>query len=247
MEKKELDIMRNYVVVKHNDLIQKSRFMLTAVEQKIMWYLISKISPEDEDFKTYEININDFCEVCGIETNNGANLIYLKKAILKLRTREFWIMISPTEETTVGWIEKPIINHGTGTIKLRIDETLKLYLLNLHGMYTTLDLTIALSLSGKYSIRLYEILKSFEKLGKCRFKLDALKLKLNAEKYERFPDFRRNVLDIALKEINFYADFKVSYELGKTGRKYTDVHFVFSKKNGVEHYAAIKSIEEALS
>ncbi len=43
--------LRNYKVVKSNDLIQKSRFNLSLQEQKIILYLISKVKPEDTEEK----------------------------------------------------------------------------------------------------------------------------------------------------------------------------------------------------
>ena len=42
-DKQELMQARNELVVKHNDLLRKSRYTLSATEQKILIYLISKI------------------------------------------------------------------------------------------------------------------------------------------------------------------------------------------------------------
>ena len=41
--------IRNGVVRKANALIQKSRFSLTTQQQKVILYLISRISPQDKD------------------------------------------------------------------------------------------------------------------------------------------------------------------------------------------------------
>jgi len=42
---------RNHLVVKHNSLIQKTRYSLTTQQQKVLLYTISKIQPGDDDFK----------------------------------------------------------------------------------------------------------------------------------------------------------------------------------------------------
>jgi len=246
MDYEELKTAREYAVCKHNDLIQKSRYSMSATEQKIIWYLISKIKRTDEELKTYEFHINEFCEICGIETNNGGNYAYLKSVILKLRNREFWIKISPTTETTAGWIEKPVINYRSGTIKLKLDEFLKPYLLDLHDLYSTLDFEVALVLTGKYAIRLYELLKSYEGLSgrKVRFTIDGLKLKLNAEKYKTFNDFKKNVLDKSLKEIDQYANFSVSYKLEKTGRSYSHIEFTMADKKPMKKYLTKVAIDD---
>ena len=59
--------MRQNTVVKANELIQKSRFSLSLQQQKIVLYLISQITPFDEDFKLYEFSIIEFCRVSGID------------------------------------------------------------------------------------------------------------------------------------------------------------------------------------
>ena len=69
-ENKYLEL-RNKTVTKANDLIQKSRFNLSLQQQKIVLYLISQVTPFDEDFKLYEFSIAEFCRVCGIDDNNG--------------------------------------------------------------------------------------------------------------------------------------------------------------------------------
>ena len=45
----EMDKERSMLVVKHNDLIQKATYNLTALEQKLIIYAISKIKPTDRD------------------------------------------------------------------------------------------------------------------------------------------------------------------------------------------------------
>ena len=41
------------LVVKNNALIQKTRYNLTATQQKFIIYIISLIKPSDSDFKEY--------------------------------------------------------------------------------------------------------------------------------------------------------------------------------------------------
>ena len=89
-EERYLEI-RHGTVVKANELIQKSRFSLSLQQQKIVLYLISQISPFDEDFKLYEFSIAEFCKVCGIDDTNGKNYIDLKQAIKEIADKSLWI------------------------------------------------------------------------------------------------------------------------------------------------------------
>ena len=50
---------RNHLVVKHNSLIQKTRYSLTTQQQKVLLYTISKIQPGDDDFKEYVFELKD--------------------------------------------------------------------------------------------------------------------------------------------------------------------------------------------
>ena len=57
---------RNLMVVKRNDLILKSRFNLSLQQQKIVLYLISQITPYDEEFKKLEFSLN-FSATCKLK------------------------------------------------------------------------------------------------------------------------------------------------------------------------------------
>lgn len=250
MNKTEIEKERNYFVAKRNDLIQKSRFSLTGSEQKILWHLISKIEPEDTDFKEYEFDINEFCRMCGIQESNGKNNKNLKKAIDSLKSKSFWIFLTPTYEIQIDWIEHAAIDHERDVLILKLNSLLKPYLLNLKDQksgYSLLEKPVALVMQGKYPIRMYELLKSLEKLGEYIYEIEELKIKVDAEKYARFPDFRRRVLDPSVNAINKFADFRVEYELIKTGKANTHIKFIFKNKTGFQHYETIKLIEQTLA
>lgn len=97
-EKKDLAKLREYKVVKANDLIQKSRFNLTMQEQKIVLYLISKIKPDDTDFAEYTFEIAEFCRVCGIDESNGKNYLNVKNAIQSLANKSMWVNTEKNSE-----------------------------------------------------------------------------------------------------------------------------------------------------
>ena len=48
------------IVRKANELIQRGGHNLSEQQQKVVLYLISHISPYDEDFQEYEFNVPDF-------------------------------------------------------------------------------------------------------------------------------------------------------------------------------------------
>ena len=153
------DTPRNKTVRKSNELIQKSRFNLSMQQQKIMLYLISQITPYDEKFKVYDFNITDFCRVCGIEIG-GTSYAELKKHIHKLVSSVIWMKLDDDTETTMRWIDKSTLKYKSGRVQIRLDEDLKPYLLQLRENYTQYDLVFTLTFKCKYTIRLYELIKS---------------------------------------------------------------------------------------
>ena len=66
--RKQRQELSNFVV-KDNAIIQKARYNLSATQQKFLAYLISKIKPEDNELETYEIRVEDFCTLIGVDKN----------------------------------------------------------------------------------------------------------------------------------------------------------------------------------
>ena len=159
---KELVYNERYNIVrKSNELVNANTMMLSSQQQKILLYLISQIKPYDEKFKFYEFSIQDYCKVAGIDYQSGYNYASIKESIKQLRDKSMWIKLNKDgDETLICWIEKPIINQQKGIIKIKFDEDLKPYLLQLKSNFTSFELINVLGLNSKYSIALYQLILS---------------------------------------------------------------------------------------
>lgn len=235
-ECKALDI-RNRMVRKGNDLIQKSRFDLSVQQQKILLYLISQIEPYDEDFKTYRFVISEFRRVCGI-SDSGKNYSDLKSAIKGIADKSLWVTMPDGKESLLRWIEKARIDGGAGTVEIRLDDDLKPFLLQLKENYTQYELIFTLNFKGKYAIRLYELVKSvhyhdLEAYTK-RYSVDDLRRLMDCEQYTEYRDFKRRVLIPAITEINESSDKIVSLQEIRQGRKTVAIELVISSKDAME-------------
>lgn len=243
-------MVRNKTVVKANELIQKSRFSLSLLQQKIVLYLISQISQYDEEFKLYEFDIREFCQVCGIDYDNGGNYNNLKEQIKQIRDKSLWIKLPDGRETTVAWIEKPYISENSGKIQIRLDEDMKPFLLQLKQNFTQYELVYTLHFKSKYTIRFYELIKSihYDDLHKYErtYKLDELKKLLDAEIYKEYKHFREKVLDKAISEINEYSDKIVSYEAIREGRAIGRIKIKIESKDIDSMLAIRKKIDEEM-
>lgn len=246
MVRKDVEIRRSYKVTKANVLIQRSRTSLPVQQQKMLGFILTKIQPEDTEFTEYIFDIKEFCEVCNIEASGMYS--NLKEAIKNMADRSYWAIIDDQgTETLLRWIQKPYVSRRSGKIKIRLDEDMRPYLLELKRQFTTYSLIYILGMKSQYSIRIYELLKSYEKLGRWEFDIGDLKRKLMCENYTRYPDFKRKVLDIAKKEINDCSDLKINCYPIKEGRRYAKIAFTIELKQGVEQsLATMKNIEVAM-
>ena len=249
---------RNWMVVKRNDLIMKSRFNLSLQQQKIVLYLISQITPYDEEFKKLEFSISDFCKVCGMDETSGKNYKNLKDSIKDIADQSVWVDMGDGKETLIRWIEKPYINKQKGTIQIRLDEDLKPYLLQLKSNYTQYELFWTLRFRSKYSVRLFELvnsihyhdLETYERI----FTLDELRLHLGLydeknkkqQLYKTYNAFKTRVLDPACEEINNYSNKNVSYVPIKNGRSVEKIRLIVSTKDTMETLKLRGEIEHEL-
>lgn len=233
-EKRFLDIRKN-TVVKANELIQKSRFSLSLQQQKIVLYLISQITPYDEDFKLYEFSIVEFCKVCGIDYESGKNYSDLKAAIKEIADKSLWIHLENGKQTLVRWIEKPYIDERSGIIQIKLDADMKPYLLQLKENFTRYELLWTLNFRSKYTIRLYELVKSihFHDLDPYTrdFEVDELRRMLGAETYKTYQTFKVRALEPAIAEINSYSDKDVSYTTIKRGKAVIKIRLSVASKD----------------
>ena len=197
---------RRYFVVKSNNIIQNCSYHLSTQEQKIILYLISKIKPTDKEFESYSFSVVEFCNIYGIDSDNGTNYSNLKSTIKSLTSKSLLVKLKKNTQSLVRWINKAKIIENSGIVEIRLDDDMKPYLLELKNNFTQYELLYTLAMKSQYSIRLYEILKSYEYKKSIIYEVDDLKQILLAENYTLFGDFKRRVIDVAINEINSLSD-----------------------------------------
>lgn len=224
IDKERIENERMQWIKKSNIMIQKSRYDLSLQEQKIILFLISKIKSGDTELPEVILTFKEFCDMFGIEPH-GQNYANIKDKINTLLVKPFWIDIDGIE---VGyhWLDTPTLERNKSIIRLKLHAPLKPYLLELRGNYTHYELVSVLAMSSRYSIRLYELLKSFAYQEEVILDLEMLKKKLEITKgYDVYNNFKVRILDKALVEINKYTDLQVSCEPVRTVRTITALHF----------------------
>ncbi|MGL5780754.1 RepB family plasmid replication initiator protein [Cetobacterium sp.] len=102
--------------------------------------------------------------------------------------------------------------------------------------YTTIKLLEQRAFKCSYSLIFYEIFKKYEKINIPIFKLIELRgFTKTIEKYKEYNDFKRYVLEKALKEINkFDSEYEYSFEEKRLGRKINEIKFIRTDKNIID-------------
>lgn len=223
---------RDALVVKSNILLKDVRYNLSATEQKIIIYLISKILADDKDFQNVRMSIRDYCALANI-TRSGDTYKRVKESIETLSDKSWWIKYDKGERL-FRWIDTADLEHES-YVDIVLSKSLKPYLLELRQNFTKYELINVLVLHSKHSIRLYELFKSNLWLHSWTVSLEDFKEILNiSDKYPNYKDLRKFVIDPAVKEISKYTDIAVTYEPIKTGKYVTDLNFSIEEKAGYQ-------------
>lgn len=219
----------NFIVTKSNNLIE-AHYNLSAIEQKIILYFVSKIQKDDDEFKKITIPVIEFCKLLGYSENSRPNYKYLATITKKLLSKVVEINVDG-KLRQFQWVSFVEYNTGEGTITLEFHREMKPFLLKLKKEFTSYRLKNIMTLNSLYSIRLYEILKKWQPIGKIDIKLSDLRKMVGAtDKYLEYSNFKKKVLNIAKKELQKNTDLTFEFEELKEGKKVIGIRFLI--KNG---------------
>lgn len=242
---------KQLVVKKSNDLIE-ARYKLTLGEQRLILLLASQIRKDDEDFKDYEVRVEDFAQWFNLGASSS---VYEKvEQIADNLIGKVVTLKNDDEIEKTTWISYIKYVRGSGVVKLRFDKSLKPYLLQLKANFTQYNLSCVVNFNSSYSIRLYELLKmevwKAERAGvkqfEKSFEMEEYRKLLGIEKkaYPIFANFRIRVIEPTVQEISEQTDLEIfETKYIKTGRKITGICFVVLIKDEKQKKAKIEKEE----
>ena len=224
-------------VVKSNTLIQGVTYHMSLQHMRVLLCAISRIQSGDDVNQWYEMSVQEICKVCNLKLSDGGTYYGIIKEIFTELTRREWGILPDGSLATISWIGDAKFPKGTGTIKFKFHQEMQPYLFDLKEQYTMYKLSDILSLSSSFSMRLFELMKSVairvsDEEGikylvhtEREMSLTDTRRVLGVEdKYPRWVDLNRYVLQVATDELNEKCpDMHVSYEPVKTGRSITGI------------------------
>lgn len=163
--KRRLSVTSMTTVTKSNELIQKTRYSLPKTQQKLLLAMIAQINPkEDTDpNKIYSMSFNTFSRLTGVDTRSPSYRAYLKSTIKKLADSSFWVDNGSKSSVLYRWISGGTnVDYEKQCINMRFSPEIFPYLTQLKSNYTSFDVEFLLKMNSTYSMRIYEIILSYD-------------------------------------------------------------------------------------
>ena len=224
---------KNSLIVKEPEelLLMRGDFSESAL--KLGAYLIANL---EKNKVFYKINIKDYLKKFDKKIGDYN---YLYNVTKELSQKQFEINDRFNKRFTIfNFISSA--DYYDGILEIEFSQKLLTYLLEIKEKYLKYDIKNIMSLSSKYSIRLYKILKdAFEKNAryakKAEFEITINDLRelLAVKSSYRFNNIKVQILEKSKQELEKNTDILFDYEEIKTGRKVTHLRFFIreNKKN----------------
>lgn len=223
-------------VVKSNKMIQ-GKYKMSALEQKLVLTLCSKIKSDDDMFMEFTMTVNEFANFLGIDNKDYEFNRTLKRKCKILNNKDIEMNLGTKENPDwlfFHWFEYIRYIPGTATIKMKFSPVLEPYLLNLKETYTKYRLGYVINFKSEYSFRFYEIMKQYESIGERTITIEEIKdlLMIDKDKYTKYSHLKAKVIQKAIEEINKYSDIKINLEKEeKEGKKVVGLVFSINKND----------------
>lgn len=216
------------LIVKSNVLVN-AEYRLTVTQMRIIYMMAMQVSPEDEDFKTYYLRTKDFQEELGISGNSlHERMVDIVKDMIQnaIQIRD--------EENNVDQFP-PIIRSQhkskNGIIALQFHPELRGHMIQLKENFTSFYDHHVLSLRSFNSMRIYELIKQYEKIGRRVIDVIDLRKMLQLEnKYRSYNMFKKKVILKAQDDTRKYCDITFDFNEIKKSRKVEKIEFIIKKK-----------------
>lgn len=225
--------MEKYVV-KDNALIDAC-FDLSLAEYRIL--LLAMVVAREQDplsvFTPVEIAGLDYAQQFDLDRSTAyESLAEASKTLLK-RTYSYKDTYRGKEAISdVHWLTQATYVQSTGVVVLYFTHQTISLISRLEEHFTRYHIDQVSKFKSKYSIRLYEIvIKWLDNKKTQKYSLDEFREKMGiSNEYKQMSDFKINVLDKAVNEINAYSDITIKYEQFKKGREISAFQFKIAPK-----------------
>ena len=230
------ELFETAIIEKRNVLNEIRASNLTLQELRFFSIYLSKINPRDENTRSVKFPFADFKKIMDFgklniqQLKNSADSILGKKVFIPLESGGF--------EGIVLFDKCKVDKNSNGEwfVEISASNAAMPLMFDFKERYFRYELWNALRLKSPNQIRMYEILKQYENLGKREISVKDLRelLGISDTEYSSrtgWSDFKKGVLDSCQKALKEITDISYTYERGKTGTggKWLTIIFHISK------------------
>ena len=232
------------LIVKDNALINAS-YNLDLVEQRLILLAIMEARESGKGINANDpltVHAESYINQFGVHRNTAYQA--LKDACDDLFARQFSYQSLSEKGNVINhksrWVSEVAYIDNEAVVRLIFAPAIVPLITRLEEQFTKYEIQQISNLTSAYAVRLYEILIAWRSTGKTplitiydfRQKIGVLETE-----YKRMYDFKKYVLDIALKQVNEHTDINVKVEQHKTGRSITGFSFSFKQKKSATNTA----------
>ena len=229
--------MKTELIVKDNALINAS-YNLDLVEQRLILLAILEARESGKGINANDpltVHAESYINQFGVHRNTAYQA--LKDACDDLFARQFSYQSLSEKGNVINhksrWVSEVAYIDNEAVVRLIFAPAIVPLITRLEEQFTKYEIQQISNLTSAYAVRLYEILIAWRSTGKTPLiTLYDFRQKIGVldTEYKRMYDFKKYVLDIALKQVNEHTDITVKVEQHKTGRSITGFSFSFKQK-----------------
>ena len=242
------EIYEKAIVEKRNVLNELRSNNMTLQELRFFSIYLSKINPFDINTRVVRFPLSDFQRIMGFGKLNIGQL--------KASTNSLLCKVVNIPEETGGYIAFTLFkkcrlfrnSNDEWFMEINASDDALPLMFDFKSRYFKYELWNALRLKSANQVRMYEILKQYETIGKRELPVQELRelLGIAKDEYTYWQNFKVRVLDSCQQALKETTDICFTYERGKAGQggKWLSVVF-YIKKN--EDYIDQLTLDEFIS
>lgn len=224
---------KKQIIKKSNALINAS-YTITLAEQRLILLAVARANGELDKMEELTVHARDYADQWGVSLTTAYEAMQYAASQLFERRFTFQQETRKGLKTTVSrWVSHISYIEGEASVSLAFAPHVQPLLSDLQEKFTHYALEQIANLNSVHAVRLYELLIAWRSTGKTPIiEVDDLRQRLGLEpnEYPRMDNFKRRVLDFAIKQINEHTDILASYQQHKRGRSIRGFEFSFKTK-----------------
>ena len=217
------ELFENAIVEKRNVLNELRSNGMTVQELRFFSIYLSKINPWDISTRTVLFPISDFQRIMGF---GKLNIGQLRESTDSLLSKIVHVPDERGGYTAFTLFKRCRVSRDDNDewfVEINASDDALPLMFDFKNRYFKYALWNALRLKSPNQIRMYEILKQYETLGKREITIVELRELIGIDKKEYsgrtgWSDFKKYVLDSCQQALKENTDICYTYERGKTGK-----------------------------